>query len=65
MEYAKLSQERKEERKAGSSALWTFLCFRSHLSGNDTEGAVLLLGGVGGTWLKFAGLLILQEEQDS
>lgn len=26
------------------------------LSGNDTEGAVLLLGGVGGTWLKFAAL---------
>lgn len=55
-EYAKLSQERQEERKAGSSALWTSLCFCSRLSGNDTEGAVLLLGGVGGTWLKFAAL---------
>lgn len=49
------SQERKEERgRVFRLVDLSLLPFT--LSGNDTEAALLLLGGVGGTWLKFAAL---------
>ena len=55
MEYVKLSPERKEERgRVFHLVDLSLLLFT--LSGNDTEAAVLLLGGIGGTWLKFAAL---------